>query len=226
MKVWKPSICIGSILLLVLSCGAASATSITDGSGDVWHYAQTGTSWSYVGNVGNKGNIDIKEVAYTVNNNKLTLSLEVYGTIQNSEKITYIVFYNSTDSQYFFSYTNGEGGGIGWKGMNFTSGQNVTVNEDMVSVELDVLGDTSKVELWGYAVEYTTLDDYTKEWWGDWAPNEKLPFQTGTDGDNTNGTDGNQGGDNTSGGSKTPGFEVIPVLAAVAVALILLRKRR
>ena len=91
------------------------------------------------------------------------------------------------------------------KGMNFTSQENVSISGNTISVVLDFLGDTSKVELWGYAVEYTTMGDQTAEWWGDWTPNKKSPNYgatsntDGTDGiDNTNGAlDDNQSGSGT-----------------------------
>ena len=227
MKLRNYSIVLISLLVLLGSCFTAAATSIDDGTSDVWHWAQAGTSWSWQGNVGNKPNIDIKEVSYTVDENKITLKLEVSGSIQTSEKVGYYVWYNSSDTVYMMSYMNGTGLGYGLKGvMNFTSAENVTVSGDTLSVVLDVLGDTSKVELWGYAVEYTTFGDQTAEWWGDWAPNSKLPFTPVTDG-NTDGnnTDGNTNDGNNTG-KKTPGFEVIPVIAAVAIAAILLRRRR
>jgi hypothetical protein len=232
MKLRNSGIVIISVLLLVGSCFTVAAASISDGTGDIWHWAQSvsGTGWSWQGNVGNKPNIDITEVSYTVNDNKITLSLKVSGTIQTSDKVIYWVYYNSTDTQYWFSYTNGSGGGFGMKGMNFTSQENVTISGNTISVVLDALGDTSKVTLWGYAIEYTTIGDQTAEWWGDWAPNEKFPHYgetSGTDGTNgTNNTNGTSNNDKSGSETKTPGFEVILVLAAVAVALIVLRKRR
>jgi len=72
------------MLILLGSCFTVAATSISDGTGDIWHWAQTGTSWSWQGNVGNKPNIDITEVSYTVEENKITLKLEVAGDIQTS----------------------------------------------------------------------------------------------------------------------------------------------
>jgi len=124
---------------------------------------------------------------------------------------------------------NGQGVGIGTKEGSMPSFvQNVTVSGDTLSVVLDVIGNTSKVELWGMAVEYTTFGDTTSEWWGDWAPNSKLPFTPDTGGSNDSNTTGGNttGGNNTSGETKTPGFEVIPMIAAVAIAAILLRRRR
>ena len=123
------------------------------------------------------------------------------------------------------SYMNGEGAGFGMKGMNFTSEQNVTVSGDTLSVVLDVLGDTSKVELWGYAVEYTTtFGDQMNEWWGDWAPNDKFVGEVVDDGTGDDGTDETDDGDEPQ--PSTPGFEVLAVLVASGVALLLLRKRR
>jgi len=163
--------------------------------------------------------------------NKITLKMEVAGSIQTSDKVFYWVYYNSTDTHYWFSYTNGEGGGFGMMGMNFTSEENVTVSGDTLSIELNAIGDTSNVDLWGYAAEYTTtFGDLTNEWWGDWAPNDKFGYDTGDDGtDDDDGNDGTDDGSDTDGSgseTNTPGFELLFVVAAVAVALILLRKRR
>jgi hypothetical protein len=229
MKLRSYGIVIVSLLILLGSCFTAAATSVSDGTGDVWHWTNTGTAWSWVGNVGNKPNVDIKEISYEVNDAKITLKLEVAGSIQTSDKVGYYLWYNSTDTVYTMTYMNGQGGAYGVKGGNFMNSsytQNVTISGDTLSAVLDVVGDTSQVELWGMAVEYTTFRDTTAEWWGDWAPNSKLPFTPGTGGN----TDGNNTDDNTNDGNntgkKTPGFEVIPVIAAVAIAAILLRRRR
>ncbi len=224
-----------SLLVLLGSCFTAAATSIDDGTSDVWHWTFTFTGGRWDGNIGNKPNIDIKEISYSVNDNKITLKMEVSGEIQNSEKVSYYMYYNSSDTHYVLSYNNGNGSGVGLKGMDVTE-EDVTVSGDTLSVVLDVLGDTSKVDLWGYAAEYFSYGDLSAEWWGDWAPNEKFPFDTGTDGtDGTDGTNGTDGTDGTDGGlddkesgsdKKTPGFELVLILAAVAVVFIVLRKRR
>ena len=221
MKLWKSSICLVGFAVLVLSCFTASAASINDGTNDIWHWAQSGTAWSWGGNVGNKPNIDITEVSYSVNENKLTLMLEVQGIIQSSEKIFYYAYYNSTDTKYTLVWSNGTGSGWAIKEGSFDQGQNLTVSENKISVEFNVLGDTSKVDLWGWAVEYTTLGSQTtNEWWGDWAPNQKFTYDTGIPGDNVN-----PGNDSSPVEKKTPGFEVVAVIAAVAIALIFVRRR-
>ena len=53
-----------SLLILLGSCFTAAATSISDGTGDVWHWSYTGTTWSWAGNVANKPNIDITQISY------------------------------------------------------------------------------------------------------------------------------------------------------------------
>jgi hypothetical protein len=232
MKV-RNAVAIG-LCVMMCFCFIASAEKITDAAGDVYHWTQTGTAWSWRANIADKPNIDIKEISYAISDDKITLSMKVYGSIQTSDKVGYYLWYNSTDTVYMLSYMNGEGTGFGVKGMNFTSEQNVIVSGDTLSVVLDVLGDTSKVELWGWAVEYTTsFGDQTNEWWGDWAPNDR--FIGGVVDDDTddetgdNGT-GDDGTDETDDGGEsqpsTPGFEVLAVLAACGVAFILLRKRR
>jgi PKD repeat protein len=62
------------------------------------------------------------------------------------------------------------------KEMNITSTEDFSISGNTISVVLDALGDTSEVELWGYAVEYTETGDVTSEWWGDWVPNEEFPY--------------------------------------------------
>ena len=114
---------------------------------------------------------------------------------------------------------------------SYGSEGNITISGHTLNAVFNVLGDTSTVDLWGWAAEYTNyLSQTTNEWWGDWAPNSKIPFTPGTGGNTGNNTGGNNtGGNNTNGnntGTKTPGFEVIPVIAAVAIAAILLRRRR
>jgi PGF-CTERM protein len=228
MKLWKSSICVASIAVIILSCSTASATTINDGTGDIWHWTQSGTTWAWVGNVGNKPNIDITEVSYVVSGDKITIALKVSGSIQNSENVVYVVYYNSTDSHYVLNYMNGNGGGAGYRGEtmtlgNFSMTQNVTISGGTLSVVLDVVGDTSKVDLWGSAMEYTTSGDTMAEWWGDWAPNEKF---TQAPDDGSDDTDGTQDGDNSTGEKGTPGFEVVLVIAAVSIALLFLRRRR
>lgn len=92
------------------------------------------------------------------------------------------------------------------------------------------------------------------EYWGDWAPDTYFPayadfYGSSNDGEDTseegngettdegdgtttgeedvtNGEDTTEGGEENSGSEKTPGFEILTLVASVAIALILLRKRK
>jgi hypothetical protein len=227
MKLRNYGIVMISMLILLGSCFTAAATSISDGTGDVWHYTYAGTAWSWAGNIANKPDIDITQISTTVNGDSLTLSLTMAGTIRSSEKIYYWAYFNTTDSTYSMFWYNGSGFAYASNHSYMPEIGNITISGNTLSAVFNVMGDTTTVELWGWAAEYTDyLSQTTNEWWGDWAPNSKLPFSPGTggntDGNNTDGN--NDDGNNT--GTKTPGFEVIPVIAAVAIAAILLRRRR
>ncbi len=221
-----------SMLILLGTCFITTAESINEGTGDVYHYSQTGTAWSWRAGIADKPNIDITEISYSVNDDKLTLKLEVAGSIQNSEYYWYNMYYNSSDTIYTWWWSNGTGFGMasnqGQQAYDMI--QNFTVTGNSISAEFNVLGDTAtKIDLWGQAHHYTTLgsSQQTNEWWGDWAPNEK--FIHDIEDDDTDGTDGTDDGlddDGPGSETKTPGFEMVLVIAAVAVAFIILRKRR
>ena len=229
MKRLKYAIVCSALFLLIGASFTVAAETITDLTGDVWHWTYTGTAGSWAGNVGGKPNIDITQLSATVNGNDLTLSLTVAGTIQYSAKEWYWAYYNTTDTTYSMWWYNGTGVGIASKqgGGVPEFVQNLTVSGNTISAVFKVLGDTSKVELWGWAAEYTTIGatQTTNEWWGDWAPNSKIPFSTTPTGNNTGENNGNNTDGNNSG-TKTPGFEVLPLIAAVAIAAVLLRRRR
>jgi hypothetical protein len=206
--------------MLIGTSFIASATNITDPTNDVWHWSQTGTAWSWTGNIENKPNIDITTVSGTINGVNLTLSITVAGTIQTSQKILYRVWCNTSDVSYNMLWSNNKGQGMVVKkggGSQFVT--NFTVSGNTISAVFKVIGNASATDLWGWAAEYTSLvNQTTHEWWGDWTPNSKIPFSI-----SPGGNPGNNTGNNT--GKKTPDFEVLPVVAAIAVAAVLLRRR-
>ena len=219
MKLLKYGIVGIGTLMLVLSAMSVSAETIADGTGDVWHWAQTGTTWAWGGNVGDKPNIDITDISYTVTGNTLTLSMTVEGTIQSTDKIGYFIYYNTTDTSYWLSWANGEGGGLAMstaQGGIPGAATNVTASGNTFNGTFDILGDASKVAFWGWAFEYTNVTGgMTSEWWGDWAPDTQFPYQVA----NTN------PGSSTSQ-PKTPGFEAVLAIAAIGSALIILKRRK
>ncbi|MCX6663700.1 MAG: hypothetical protein NTZ75_05565 [Euryarchaeota archaeon] len=228
MKIRNSSIIIIGLCVILCSCYIASAESINDGTGDVWHWSQTGTAWSWSGNVGNKPNIDIAQLTDTIVENKLILTMTVAGSIENSEKIVYWMYYNSTDTTYLVSWTNGNGVGYASKlnqsnpGEGFELAENVTASGNMISATFTVIGETTNQQFWAWAGEYTNVGDQTGEWWGDWAPNDKFTGGAINDG----GNDGINVNDGNTTKPSTPGFETLAVIAAIGLALVLLRKRR
>lgn len=226
MKLRNGSIVVIGLVVILFSCYIASAESITDGTGDVFHWSQSGTAWSWRANIGDKPNIDITEVSYSVNGDNLTLKLEVVGTIQSSEHYWYNAYFNSSDTVYMWWWSNGSGFGMASNQgqQTYDMPQNFTVTEDSISVVFNKLGDTTKVELWGQAHQYTTIgsSQQADEWWGDWAPNSKFTGGAINDG----GNDGSNVNDGNTTKKGTPGFETLAVIAAIGLAMVLLRKHR
>jgi hypothetical protein len=215
----------------------ATATTVTDPTGDVWHWSETGGLWGWSGNVVSKPNIDITQMTADVSGGQLILTMTVSGVIENTDKTVYWMYYNTTDTSYWAYWSNGAGYGYGFH-PNQTMpilAASVTISGNTATAKFNVTSAETAQKFWGWAAQYTVLESTngTNEWWGDWAPNSELPFTPpGTTGGNTN-TGNNTGGNTNTGnnsgsssGSKTPGFELVPVVAAVAIAAILLRRRR
>ncbi len=243
MKFWKCSIIMISILVLFFSSITVSAETQTDEAGDVYHWKMTDSTWSWEPSVDSRANIDIIELTYTSNGNQLTLSLKVSGNIQASDRIAYIAWVNTSDAYYWLYWMNGQSTSMA---INTTEGStnfdmnpdvNISENNDEIICVFNVVGtDLTNPEFWGYAVEYTNFGDITQEWWGDWIPGTYAPFW-GEEGDgngdgdgegDTNG-DGDVNGDGSDSGTDsdgTPGFGAIALITALAMAIIVLRRRK
>jgi hypothetical protein len=221
------------------------AESVADSTGDVYHWRNTGTSWGWDTNIGDKPNIDITDVSYTINNEQVTITMTVVGTITNSELVSYWAYLNTSDSTYMFSWNNGEGFGIGTNiepgsyDMDFDP--EITANGNTITAIFDVIGTFQTIdEVWGWAAEYTTYGDTAAEWWADWAPEEYSWFEgddsedtseddnsddsssDDSNSDDTDSEDTNNENQNTKG---TPGFEVLTILTAF-IAIFFIIKRR
>ena len=241
-----------SIVFLATFMTSVSAETTTDPTGDVYHYRYTGGVYGWDYNVADKPNIDITDIAYTINGDQVTLTVTVAGTIANSELVSYWTYLNTSDSNYMFSWMNNEG--IGW-GTNTNEGSyqmdfepDITVSGNTISATYDVVGTFSNPDVWGWAAEYTSYGDTNAEWWADWVPNDESPYYDEYSGDSgdTSGDDtdtGDTGSDDTgstdsgetdSGDQNTnappptgtPGFEFIFLIAAVGLLSVVLRKRR
>lgn len=234
------------IVTLFLSCSVAAAETLTDPSGDVYHWKSTGTGFQWEASTDARSNIDITELSFTTNGDQLTLSMKVAGSIEASETISYIAWVNVSDSYYYWlTYANGEGGGFAINNeegaAQFDYDPDISVNGNTISATFDIVGDDpSSSNLWGWAAEYTVLNDITNEWWGDWIPGEYAPFygeingddDTGDDdtGDDDDGDDdtGGEADSNTNGDTpppQTPGFEIFLLIAAFVFVVFYLRRK-
>jgi len=224
-----------SLGLIMALSQIVSAGTYTDGTDDVAHWAATAAQWGWSEfNVGDRPNIDIKEIRQSVNGEKMTIELEVEGNIQSSELHYYWLVFNSSDSYYMVSWYNGEGSGIGMtttENISFSQAE-VNASGNTLTAVFDVVGlDTAAEDFWGYAWEYSTYGDVsTSEWWGDWAPDENNPFDEGDYTDVNNGGENNGGtsanGDESNDNTGTPGFEIIVLLTAIIAVVLFARKRK
>jgi len=234
MKLWKISMILIGVLVLILSSITVSAETQTDETGDVYHWKMVDSTWSWQPSTDPKSYIDITELTYTSSEDKLILSLEVSGNIQSSENIAYMAWVNTSDATYQLYWMNNQSFGIAISteegGTQFDMNPNVTVSGGTITCTFNLVGteDTS-TDFWGYAMEYTELGDTNQEWWGDWIPGTYAPFwgENGDEGDDGNGdsdVNGNGGGSDTNGGG-TPGFEAVALISALALVIIILRRR-
>ena len=238
MKIWRSSLLIIGLSVLVLSGFSVSAETITDGTNDIyhWHYSETSWNWEY--NTGGKPNIDITQVTYTISGNQLILTLVVDGAIEDSELISYFAYYNSDseESSYWMSYTNGEGLSMYSSANGGGMGITPTVSGNTLSCTFDdFVGDSADFEAYGFAYQYSdTGNEATSEHWSDYAPDSyfegddsgSTPSGSGSDDYDDSGSGNGETGGGNNNRPSTPGFETLAVIAAIGVAFIILRRRK
>lgn len=230
----KGIIFFGAVIFLVFA--ASSASAITDGTGDIYHWSASESSWSWGAYSGEKPNIDITEVDYSVSGSDITATIKVDGEIQSSETIFYYVYLVSDTGEYFAYYYNGI---AMWSGTDGYLGEGGIISQysatgDTLTLTFSPTNPSETFTIYGYAQELSSAADMaTSEWWADYAPATYAPWYTAeedTSGDGTQdtttGDDLGSGDSGSSSTTNTPGFEIITLLAAIAVALIFLRKRK
>lgn len=246
MKLWKSSVLIIGIAVLLFSSMTVTAETESDAQGDVWHFVYP--YWEKQ-TIDDQPNVDIKEIKAEVSGDQITLSMTLWpgGTFSRSqyEKTAYIMFYNTSDAYYMMSYTDiiggsPSGGAFGFSldpnGSYFPSSAEVTVNGNILNATMNKVGeDTIAEELWGTAwiFEDYSGGEYTHDQWFDWVgdytwdpdfePEDGDGDDTEGDGDGTNGNGSEENGDTSNG---TPGFEVLVLLAAIGAIFIILRRRK
>ena len=221
MKLWKSSMLIVGVVVLLLSSITVSAES--DSTGDVWHWRVSETTWSWE-HSGGKPNIDITSVSHTITDSEATLTMTVAGTIGDSEKIVYYMHLVGDDETTYYQafYVNGEGMIMGYGGYSgFYEQLENPVSGNTFTATFEIDNPDATYSVWAYSAEYAETGDESGEAWWDYAPDTYSPWYTGDGDDGTNGGDGNGGT-----GDGTPGFETLVVIAALGIALIILRRRK
>jgi len=232
MRIWKSSLLIIGLSVLVLSSITVSAETVTDPTGDVYY----GSGIAYNLATDDKPNIDITGITFDEGTVTTTMTMTVNGVIEVSEYAMYWVTYAvGEEASYVFTYVNGEVFGIATTGESGSFDASASVSGNTLTVELDSInianGDGA---LYGYASIWLEGADDSGEVWMDYAPGEYSPWygvgdDTGGDvtgGDDTGGDD--TGGDDTGTDAPTgtPGFETLAVIAALGIAFIVLKRKK
>jgi len=171
MKIWNKSILIfGAAIFLLFSSITASAASVDDDPGDVFHWrtTDTGFDWEYSTN---KPNVDITGASCDVGADTITLSLTVDGSIVDDPLVSYTVTYSNSDSSSSYAFTYSDGTGTSFYSTPTDGGFGTTpaiTNSDTISCTISgTIEDTSDFELEAITYQYTTMNDITKEYWTD-----------------------------------------------------------
>ena len=166
--------------------------------------------------------------------------MKVAGEIQSTEKVVYYAWVNVSDSYYYMlSWINGQGAGVAFNteegSGQFDYDPDILVRKETISATFDLVGsEPTTSDIWGWAAEYTQLNDTTSEWWGDWIPGEYAPFPEEVNGDTSNDDNGDDAGSETNNGDSssgdsntgTPGFESILLFTALIAVIYFLKKKR
>jgi len=233
MKIWKYVIMLVSVSMLVFCSAVVSAETetIRDGQNDV--IKATGGATFQTGQTMNE--IDVKQITCTIEGTTLTLEYEIVGTFQRTDDYMYYTIVKTSDFNYIVSMSDGDADTMitGNAGSDYLpDNPECVVGEHTLRAVFETQGDTTIEEIFGWA---TFINDPVYQ---DWAPDSRGPegsFDTGGDdtgGDDTGGDDtgdDDTSGNDTSGDAKkpdTPGFQLVAVIAAVGIALILLKRRK
>ena len=225
------------ILVIAIAFALFGAVNIvsaeTDGTSDLWHYKVSGTSYSWEAYTGAKDHIDITDIDYSIIGSEATLTMTLAGNIQDSETIFYYMHLVTGNDYYNAWYSNGNGivQGIGANLTGYFSMITSPISGNTFTATFTVNDPSATYELRGYAQELSVLGNETTEWWGDWAPNTYfydysgyVPEEEEEEEEEEQEEEEKTGDDDEDNGS--PGFEVIVFIAAIAIAILLLRRKK
>jgi len=217
----KYLILVGAVVFFMLL--SMNVYAVSDSESDVWHQKWTQTGYSWEAYSGSKPNIDITDISYTIDGSNATLTMTTAGDMTtDDENVVYTMHLESTESTYYWVYySNGQGTVVGMGELagymtqldNPISGNKFTASFEISDTSIDYTAI-------GFNTEHSDVNDQSAESWWDYAPNSEAPYYSADDGDK-------KGDENTGdGNSGTPGFEVIAILAAMAIVTIFYYRRK
>ena len=218
-----------AVLLITGTHVAGEQIIKTDDTGDIVYLFSSDGQLTWQNYSGEKPNIDITSISYEINEDKLNLMLKVDGIVEQSFNTSY--------------YHNGDG----FVSKSTTSGQSliiqaINISENSIHATFNISGseNNTNIILWGTATEYTEYGNESKDWWGDWVPNNYFHVKTKLDKnesdddyesnetvDDSNKTNETENDNNfTDIPDKTPGFELIMLLVAAGLTFIFLKTKK
>ena len=248
MKI-KKAIVLILISILTLVLASVNVSALVDPTGDLFHAIGDGTYEIYNDA---KDDIDITDISYTTSDTQITVILTVDGSIQDGQLFGYFVYVGlegtASGFDFFGSFTNG----IGYVFDSTLTEHLVTKDTNTLTFVFDVDNPSSVDNVWAWAYELAAVG--SEESWVDWAPDIYFPAYAlfyGTDGDADAGEgdgdadagdgdgegdgdgdgDGDVDGDGGTGDGdttqpQTPGFEILVLFVAIALLVILTRRKK
>jgi hypothetical protein len=246
----KTNLIIVCLIAITLLGAGASGTTSDDDTGDVWVYELGSSGMTYREYSGSRDNVDVTEVSYEISDSVVTATLTVAGEIVNDMYHTYIIYLENSSGQYYATYSADSGMWIGADKYSGEWGQLTDpVSGDTFTAIFEIDHPEDSFNLYGVASESV---DATEAYY-DYAPNMFAPYYEGstdddepvddpdpgdsTDADDTENANDSDNTDQTDttdlntddttddGGGGIPGFETIALIAAIGIALILLKRK-
>lgn len=234
MKKYPLFIILQIIVAITFSSSVYSqAISEIDGFNDVY-YQIISNNQTITKENQQKANIDIWKVLSYVREDAQTVdvSINVKGSIQDSESIHYIVWYNTTNASYYLNYSNGKNNG--WA-TDFKTNEKyyqikpVQNTGHVITATYDLIDENSNYEdLWGYAYE-SKINGSETHLWFDYVPNSYVPsdinisYEEDENDDDNQTTSDESETDNDS--TSTPGFEIFLVFIASTLIIIFIKRK-
>ncbi len=194
---------------------------VSDGTDDIIYYTklEDDSLYNYYYLQSSKPDIDVKQIAFDIVDDKAVLNLTVSGSIvTDSELFAYHVTYYSSTTSYSFTYSNDTLSAFFIApGIDDIGDENFTVNDDTITVTFNSNSSGSEnIDLYGYAGEYTRANDTFVEHWLDYCPDGKGPTAIELPEPEE---------PNPSTSDEGPGFELILVLFTIALVYLIKKKK-